>query len=241
MTAGVYWIHCRANDSYYVGESAHVNARLKKHIHALSRGAHENHRLQACWSKYGRENFEFRQLWAVDAEVVDTLNRCQLSQVTQWMESTIGAAMATEGMSLLNIKPLEHWGDANPSTNPSVNEAQSRAAKSRWADPAKRAEMSAKMRGDLPLTPRIKRGAPSAESLSKALRIRWEDPAFRARMSVGQSGEKSPVARKVRCIETGEVFISVTAAAAASGNDKSLIVRAIKVGYRCGGSYWEYA
>lgn len=46
--------------------------------------------------------------------------------------------------------------------------------------------------------------------------------------------------RKVRCIDTGEVFDSVVEAAAATKCSHAHIVRAIRMGLRSGGCNWCY-
>lgn len=240
MTAGVYRIHCKANDSYYVGEAKNVRRRIKKHITSLNAGSHENHRLQACWIKYGPWSFDFQPIWLVDAAVSETLCGKEVNRLTQRMEATIGFAMTAEGFELLNIKPFDHWAEANPSTNPHVRAAQSAAAFARWSDPEKRREHSARCKGELPKAKGKKRGAPSRELLSEKAKAMWQNPTMRAKLVAAQSAERSPVARPVRCIDTGDVFVSVTEAAALNGAEKSNLVRSIKRGYRCGGLLWAY-
>lgn len=241
MTAGVYRIHCKANDTYYVGEARDVLRRFRKHISSLSAGSHENHRLQASWLKYGPAAFDFQTVWLMDCEAMATLGRNEISRLTQRIEATIGCAMLAEGFELLNIKPFDHWADANPSANPHVRAAQSAAAIARWSDPSKRLEHSARCKGQRPKSPSKKRGAPSKELLSANAKAMWQKPEIRAKLVAAQSGERSPVARRVRCIDTGDVFISVTEAASKTGAEKSNLVRSIKLGHRCAGLRWAYA
>lgn len=47
--------------------------------------------------------------------------------------------------------------------------------------------------------------------------------------------------RPVRCIDTGETYPSVTAAAQANYLDPSSISQGVRYGYRIGGRRWEYA
>ena len=46
--------------------------------------------------------------------------------------------------------------------------------------------------------------------------------------------------RKVRCIETGEIFPSGYQASLEMGYSKNAVPRAICAGSRCGGYRWEY-
>lgn len=45
--------------------------------------------------------------------------------------------------------------------------------------------------------------------------------------------------KKVRCIETGEVFDSITLASKFIDRDQGSLSKAIKKGYKCGGYHWE--
>ena len=54
------------------------------------------------------------------------------------------------------------------------------------------------------------------------------------------SGENSARAVKVRCIETGEIFNTVTQAGLSVGISQSSISEALKTGCKRGGYHWEY-
>jgi len=62
MISGIYQITCRATGKRYVGSSVNVGARWSQHRHSLKRGNHVNQKLQACWSKYGADQFRFEVL-----------------------------------------------------------------------------------------------------------------------------------------------------------------------------------
>lgn len=61
------------------------------------------------------------------------------------------------------------------------------------------------------------------------------------RMALLKEGYKaSPRPRKVMRLDTGEIFPSAAAAAAALGLSPAAISLSIRRGYKSGGSYWEY-
>ena len=65
----------------------------------------------------------------------------------------------------------------------------------------------------------------------------------RKKMSDSRKGEKNPnygKGEKVRNIETGEVFGSLSLAGKSINRHHSNIIRAIKNGWKCGGHHWEY-
>lgn len=87
--------------------------------------------------------------------------------------------------------------------------------------------------------------------MSKAQKGKKLSEEHRKNISEGQSGEKShffgtkgelsPVARKVKCIETGEVFPSITAAAQNISRAYSTVANVLRgLKKTAGGYHWEY-
>jgi len=64
MRAGIYYILCKRNDRIYVGQSGNVSKRFMEHRTTLRAGRHYNAGLQADWSTYGEDAFEFGTLGA---------------------------------------------------------------------------------------------------------------------------------------------------------------------------------
>lgn len=60
--AGVYIIENLITNSFYIGSSVDMHARLLKHRRELQRGIHGNPHLQSAWNKYGADAFVFRVL-----------------------------------------------------------------------------------------------------------------------------------------------------------------------------------
>lgn len=62
MRAAVYAIvHVATGDSY-IGSSADIETRWRKHREKLRRGAHHSRRLQAAWDVFGEAAFVFKDL-----------------------------------------------------------------------------------------------------------------------------------------------------------------------------------
>ena len=58
-TIGVYRITHRSSGRYYVGSSKQLPVRLAQHRNRLNKVDHHSKYLQAMWSKYGEDSFEF--------------------------------------------------------------------------------------------------------------------------------------------------------------------------------------
>lgn len=58
-TIGIYQIVNKINAKKYIGSSINVFARKRQHFHQLRANKHCNPILQAAWSKYGEEAFQF--------------------------------------------------------------------------------------------------------------------------------------------------------------------------------------
>jgi len=70
MKCGIYGIRNMANGKWYIGQGI-INSRKNWHFAALKRGDHFNRHLQSAFSKYGKDNFEFRVLEEVSEDMLD--------------------------------------------------------------------------------------------------------------------------------------------------------------------------
>lgn len=61
-SSGIYCFLCLPTGKRYVGQANKLDRRKKKHLHDLRKGVHYNKYLQASFSKYGEEAFEFSVL-----------------------------------------------------------------------------------------------------------------------------------------------------------------------------------
>ena len=72
---------------------------------------------------------------------------------------------------------------------------------------------------------------------SEASYIRWTQESFR---EVAVKAINKACAKRIECIETGEVYDSIRDAASKLGVSDKNAQRAIKKGYRWGGFHWKY-
>lgn len=56
---GIYAIHNKINDKYYIGQTKNINQRWIQHRSRLKCHTHENCHLQASYDLYGVDNFEY--------------------------------------------------------------------------------------------------------------------------------------------------------------------------------------
>jgi group I intron endonuclease len=59
MTSGVYSIVNKINGHRYIGSSAEIENRWKRHVKLLDTNKHHSTHLQHAWRKYGKESFDF--------------------------------------------------------------------------------------------------------------------------------------------------------------------------------------
>jgi group I intron endonuclease len=73
---GVYVIHNKVNQNFYVGSTNNFRKRWVLHVHLLRSGKHHSPHLQSAWNKYGEESFVFHRLMFID----DRVQRLSLEQ-----------------------------------------------------------------------------------------------------------------------------------------------------------------
>jgi group I intron endonuclease len=75
MNSGIYAIINKINGHKYIGSSADITNRWKRHIKRLENNDHHSRHLQNAWNKYGKDNFEFAVL--IECPVGDLLDHEQ--------------------------------------------------------------------------------------------------------------------------------------------------------------------
>lgn len=70
MTSGIYCITNKTNGHRYIGSSANMFGRWKRHEKMLQKGTHHSAHLQRAWIKYGADNFKFSVIAVCDEQVL---------------------------------------------------------------------------------------------------------------------------------------------------------------------------
>ncbi len=246
-TAGVYEIVCRATGVRYVGESVEVETRLKRHLRELRAGSHGNPYLQAAFARYGESQFATGILWEVPAESLMALPKERVSELTKRFEANVVFGMLDHGLDLFNFRPVSTWEHGDGIPTPETRAAQSLKLKAlRQADEYRDA-VSRRQK-------EVWRSKELRDALSRKALDRWSRPGFREKSSAAfsagwrsesarasRSGGRHYLARRVVCVDTGQVFDTVLAAAKFAGVTKSSqINRAIERNGKCGGYTWRF-
>lgn len=126
--SGVYCIRNLYTKDMYVGSAVNLRARWNLHRTNLRAGKHHSKILQHAWDKYGEKGFEFFVLGYCPPDEV-------LATEQFWLDSL------TAKYNVLRIAGSR----AGAKNSDAHNRAISEKAKIRWADPAFKAAVSAKL------------------------------------------------------------------------------------------------
>lgn len=78
---GIYAIHNKVNDKYYIGQAKDIHQRWIQHRSRLKCNTHENCHLQAAYKKYGKESFEY---FVLEECTVEQLNEREQYYIKQY-------------------------------------------------------------------------------------------------------------------------------------------------------------
>ena len=79
VICGIYIIHNKIDDKYYVGSSNNVKNRLMTHKRDLMRNSHNVRTLQNDFNKHGEENFEFKIIDKnIEEEMLTAFEKCYM-------------------------------------------------------------------------------------------------------------------------------------------------------------------
>lgn len=132
------------------------------------------------------------------------------------------------------IELISEWNLTDPdygyNIRPGGDGFDSETSKQLWADDEYKSYAASRMKEAWKDPDKRKRRSDAAKN-------RWANDAFRESMSISIN---EACAKKVKCIETDEVFPSIKEAAESIGVSDKNAQRAIKRGYRWGGFHWTY-
>lgn len=195
---GIYAITHTPTGRRYIGQSVRIEIRFREHRKALQRNKHYNAKLQRAWNVYGGGEFQFS---VVEECVADNLVEREQFYIDQgaWFNLSLYAEAPMRGKlhtTETRAKMSKAWETRDRHQNKGVactEEAKAKistALKGKSLSAATKAKMSA-----------VRKGKKAPDGVGR-------------KISAGKLGRANVKARKpVRCVETGQVFESVKAAA----------------------------
>lgn len=76
--SGVYKITNTQNGKFYIGSSVQIESRIFKHLALLRKGKHNNGHMQAAFSLYGEDAFDFTLIEACDRRELIAREQCHI-------------------------------------------------------------------------------------------------------------------------------------------------------------------
>lgn len=249
----VYLLRCKANGKVYIGQTTNLKRRLYYHFNEHT-GKFNNNPIYEAITEYGRDGFDVEVLVELEAETKKALFQ---------------KLVAVEKEKILEYNSIESGFNVAFGHEPTkaVMEASIRAHKGMHHTEETKRKIAEAMRGRKmpPKSPETLRRMSEAQKGKK----RSKESIEKQRASV--TGEKNPfygkehseesrkkisasrkgkgtgpdnfASRAVRCIETGEIFITAVEAAAMKGisSHRNISFACRGRTHTCGGYHWEYA
>lgn len=257
--SGVYAIVSPAGE-LYIGATKAMRHRWAVHRHGLRHGTHHSDRLQADWNLHGESAFVFKvlseceesDLVRVEQEFFDRLKPTYNTQVTAGDWSGTPRSEETKRKISDAFKGREFSAEHRAKLSASL--------KGRVITEDARKKMSLAKKGAKVLNPRrghrltdehkakiaaSGKGRPCSEetrkkrsaSLSGENHPNWGKPA----PSIKKQQESHPSCIAIQCVETGEIFHSVGAAARRMNGDSSSITKVCRGKQKTAyGFTWKY-
>jgi len=221
----VYSIKNKINNKIYIGSATNLTNRWSRHKSDLIQKHHHSVHLQRAWDKHGEQAFEFsileeilesQDLIAREQHYID-LYKSYNPELGYNMSPTAGSCLgvihteeACKNMSKAHIKryedPLERQKTSKQTKESWTlikREEKSKKMKEHWANPDNIKEQRKRMK-EFTNNPEI------AKKRSDGLKEHFKDPKNREKKS-----ELCPHRRKIKHIETGNIYVSLDAAAKA--------------------------
>lgn len=223
--AGIYEIRNIKTNKVYVGQSKDITTRWRDHIARLKNQKHDNQYLQNAWNKYGAEAFSFTILETCEPNF-DILNELEIKwiEIKNALDDRYGYNIASGGG---NANPYAGFDEETYiKLRKDISERQ-KAYYKNHPSPFKGKHITEEVRKHLS---EINTGENSPMYGKK-----------RPDHSQNMSGAGNPRARRVMCIETGEVFGCVKEAATKYGTGNSNIIKMLS-GFQktAAGKTWAY-
>jgi group I intron endonuclease len=162
MKTGIYGIHNKQTDKWYIGQSFNITKRFGAHKRALKRGDHHNEHLQRSFKINGTDSFEYIILEETDISQLD-------AREVEW----IAKLKSSSDASGYN---LEEGGNFNKITSLDTRNKISRLHKGRKLSDEHRRKLSLAAKNK----PKSKEHRQSLSLALKGKPIPWQDKMIKA-------------------------------------------------------------
>ena len=221
---GIYQIRNKTTNKIYIGQSIDIYRRWKAHLSCLRRNLHENTLLQNAWNKYGETDFEFTILRICEPDYAD-LNKWETFYIQEKnaLDRTVGYNISAGGENSGNsIKGFTE--EERKIFCKKISDRQKEYYKTH-PSPFKGKRLSDEARRII-----------SEKNKGNGLGVK------RPEHSQAMSRGNNPKAKRVICIETGEIFRCAKDAAEKYGVTNSTLLKTCKgVQQTSAGLHWRYA
>jgi group I intron endonuclease len=114
--SGIYKIQSKIKpERIYIGSSININSRWSKHKGDLSRGSHDNQRLQNHVNKYGIDDLEFSIITGCSGDVIIAYEQFYIDALNPWF-NLAHIAGTTKGMIHECRRGKPTWRKGKPLT-----------------------------------------------------------------------------------------------------------------------------
>lgn len=204
--AGIYKILNTASGKFYVGSSVNVESRIFKHLSFLRRSIHNNAHLQAAFTLYGEDAFEYSlieacspdQLLVREQHYLDTLqpsyNICRVAG------NTLGVLHGPEAKRKMSAANMGNKRMLGKQHTPATKALLGALAAQRTHTPETKAKITAALQGNTYSVGRMlskeqkvalavhtqaqwDSGTRSREATAERTRAKWADPEWKAQQS----------------------------------------------------------
>lgn len=209
-TSGIYLCRCVDNDRCYVGQSKDLYIRINHaHIPQLRGNRHGNNYMQHSWNKYGESSFEWEVLEYCPVELLNEREKYWIEKLNTQFPN--GFNLTTGGDNLYSRSEVSRermrdtWNDER-------KHKQSRYNLERWNNMSENQYLTIRQKFVDSWTDDRR------ELISSKKKDYWntlsDDARDRFRQKIKDNhadfkGSNHPQARKIQCIETGEIYGSL--------------------------------
>lgn len=201
MASGIYMIKNLVNGKIYIGSAVNLCGRKNTHFHELRNNKHHSRYLQRAFNKYGEGNFVFDVLEYVENKESLIEAEQRYLDSLQSYNPIYGYNMCPNAKNCLGYKHSE--------------EVRTRRSKFQMGRPGTRngTHQSTEARIKISKSNKGKKRTGEAKQKYSESKKGNKNPNYGKQMSDEQKrkvSENSTVTKKVMCINTGDVFRSIT-------------------------------